>query len=57
MKDFLATRSSAALFMGCIILGVMFEAIGDVVLKQWAMAHHNLMLISGEKIEKRRAIK
>jgi multidrug transporter EmrE-like cation transporter len=47
MEDFLATRSTAVLFMGCIILGVMFEAIGDVVLKQWAMAHHNLMLISG----------
>jgi hypothetical protein len=53
----LATRSTAALFMGCIILGVLFEAIGEVVLKQWAMAHHNLMLISGEKVEKRRAIK
>ncbi|RPI79111.1 MAG: hypothetical protein EHM45_04130 [Desulfobacteraceae bacterium] len=47
MKNFLATRSPAVLFMGCIITGVLLEAIGDVVLKKWAMVHHNLLLIGG----------
>ncbi len=47
MKDFLAARSTAALFAGYILLGVLFEAIGDVVLKKWALAQQNILLLGG----------
>jgi multidrug transporter EmrE-like cation transporter len=47
MKDFLAARSATALFTSYILLGVVLEAIGDVVLKKWAMAQQNILLVSG----------
>ena len=35
------------LFLGLILLGVLFEVVGDIFIKKWSLEQRNIFLIVG----------